>query len=241
MRIILDGSVRTVKRLRVSLGTLVAIEATADDNVAVGHIALADDNVTAGEIPPADDNVAVGGIALAGATAHRQNRANHARRRATPAFTAAPDVIPTTPAFTAATEVIPTALAEAATAEVIPTAPTFTAATEVIPTPPAFTATTEVLPTALAEAAAAEVIPTEILTAEAAIERAFEAIEQVNRLMHPRAEGSDLARINSAPLNVPTKIHASIGQLLKLAKRIHTLTGECSIRARRLNRAGWAT
>jgi len=124
MRIILDASVSTVKRLRMSLGTLVAIEATADDNVDVGHIALADDNVAVGEI----------------------------------------------------------------------------------------------------EAAAAEVIPTEILTAEAAIERAFEAIEQVNRLMHPRAEGSDLARINSAPLHAATKVHASIGQLLELAKRIHTLT-----------------
>ena len=148
MRIILDGSVSTVKRLRVSLGTLVAIEATADDNVTVG------------------------GIALAAATAHRQIRAKAARR--------------------------PTALAG--------------------------TAATEVVPTALAEAATADVIATEVLTAEAAIERAFEAIEQVNRLMHPRAEGSDLARISSAPLHAPTKVHASIGRLLNFAKRIHTLT-----------------
>jgi thiamine biosynthesis lipoprotein len=110
MRIILDDSVSTVKRLRVSLGTLLAIEATADGNVTVG------------------------GIAPAG------------------------------------------------------------------------------------------VIATEVRTAEAAIERAFEAIEQVNRLMHPRSEGSDLARINRAPLHAPTKVHASVGQLLNLAKRIHTLT-----------------
>jgi thiamine biosynthesis lipoprotein len=135
MRIILDGSVSTVKRLRVSLGTLVAIEATADDSVAVG------------------------GIALAGARARRQVRANATRRRA-----------------------------------------------------------------ALAEATAADVVATETRTAQAAIERAFEAIEQVNRLMHPRAEGSELARINSAPLHAPTKVDASIGQLLNLAKRIHTLT-----------------
>jgi len=60
--------------------------------------------------------------------------------------------------------------------------------------------------------------------AEAAIERAFEAVEQTNRLMHPKAEGSDLTRINNAPLHAPTKVHASIGQLLNLAKRINTLT-----------------
>jgi thiamine biosynthesis lipoprotein len=80
------------------------------------------------------------------------------------------------------------------------------------------------LGTLVAIEATADVIASEILTAEAAIERAFEAIEQVNRLMHPRANGSDLARISSAPLHAPTKVHASIGQLLNLAKRIHTLT-----------------
>ena len=80
------------------------------------------------------------------------------------------------------------------------------------------------LGTLVAIEATAEVVPTETLTAEAAIERAFEAIEQVNRLMHPSAEGSDLARINRAPLHAPTKVHASIGQLLSLAKRIHTRT-----------------
>lgn len=132
-----------VKRLRVSLGTLVAIEATA-----------------------------VGRIALAGATAHRKIRANAARRRAALACTAA----------------------------------------------------TEVIPTVLAETAAADVVVTEVITAEAAIERAFEAIEHVNRLMHPWSEGSDLARISRAPLYSPVKVHASIGQLLNLAKRIHALT-----------------
>jgi len=80
------------------------------------------------------------------------------------------------------------------------------------------------LGTLVAIEATADVITTEVLTAETAIERAFEAIEQVNRLMHPRAEGSDLARISSAPLHAPTQVHASIGQLLNLAKRIHTLT-----------------
>jgi thiamine biosynthesis lipoprotein len=42
--------------------------------------------------------------------------------------------------------------------------------------------------------------------------------------MHPRADGSDLARINCAPLHAPTKVHASVGQLLNLAKRINTLS-----------------
>jgi thiamine biosynthesis lipoprotein len=59
---------------------------------------------------------------------------------------------------------------------------------------------------------------------EAAIERAFEAIERVNRLMHPTAQGSDLARINHAPLNVPTRVHVSIGRLLNLSRRINTIT-----------------
>jgi FAD:protein FMN transferase len=61
-------------------------------------------------------------------------------------------------------------------------------------------------------------------TVETAVERAYEAIEQVNRLMHPRAEGSDLARINSAPLHFPTRVHASVGKLLNLARRINMLT-----------------
>jgi thiamine biosynthesis lipoprotein len=64
-----------------------------------------------------------------------------------------------------------------------------------------------------------------IAVAEAAIERAFAAIEQVNRLMHPRAEGSDLARVNKAPLHRSVKVHGSVGQLLNLAKRINTLSG----------------
>jgi FAD:protein FMN transferase len=148
MRIILDGYVSTVKRLRVSLGTLVAIEATAD-----------------GRVSP-------GGIAVAGATAHRNIRASAAGHRTAVACAAA----------------------------------------------------SEVTPAALAQTAAADVIAAESAAAEAAIERAFEAIEQVNRLMHPRAEDSDLARISSAPLHAPTKVHASIGQLLNLAKRISRLT-----------------
>jgi FAD:protein FMN transferase len=61
-------------------------------------------------------------------------------------------------------------------------------------------------------------------SAAAPSELAFEAIELVNRLMHPTAEGSDLARINTAPLHVPTKVHPSVGHLLNLAWRINTLS-----------------
>jgi FAD:protein FMN transferase len=63
-----------------------------------------------------------------------------------------------------------------------------------------------------------------VSAAEAAVEAAFAAIAQVERLMHPRAAGSDLAKINSAPLNVPTPVHASICELLSLARRLNTLT-----------------
>ena len=61
--------------------------------------------------------------------------------------------------------------------------------------------------------------------AVAAVEAGFAAIAQVDRRMHPQAPESDLARINRSPLHVPIKVHASIGELLNLARRINTLTG----------------
>jgi FAD:protein FMN transferase len=60
--------------------------------------------------------------------------------------------------------------------------------------------------------------------AETALEAAFAAIARVERRMHPQAAGSDLARINSAPLHVPVTVHPSICELLNLARRINTLT-----------------
>jgi thiamine biosynthesis lipoprotein len=63
-----------------------------------------------------------------------------------------------------------------------------------------------------------------VSAAEAAVEAAFAAIAQVERLMHPQAAGSDLAKINSAPLHVRVPVHASICELLNLARRINTLT-----------------
>ncbi len=63
-----------------------------------------------------------------------------------------------------------------------------------------------------------------VSAAEAAVEAAFAAIAQVERLMHPQTAGSDLAKINNAPLHVPIPVHASICELLNLARRINTLT-----------------
>jgi thiamine biosynthesis lipoprotein len=155
MRIILVGSVGTVKRLRVSLGTLVAIEATTADADAA--------------CKPAPAEV------MAAQTAAANIAAEAARTKITAdglAITAAADIIAAGPA----------------------------------------------------DAGAAEASAANTAIAESAINRAFEAIELVNRLMHPTAEGSDLARINNAPLHEPTRVHASVGQLLNLARRINTLT-----------------
>ena len=61
-------------------------------------------------------------------------------------------------------------------------------------------------------------------TAACAIEAAFAAVSQVERRMHPEREGSDIARINSAPLHVQTPIHASTWEVLRLAQRLNELT-----------------
>jgi FAD:protein FMN transferase len=60
--------------------------------------------------------------------------------------------------------------------------------------------------------------------ADAAIEAAFAAISQVNDRMHPRAVGSDLARINECPVHAPVKVHPSVAQLLNLAHQLNRLT-----------------
>jgi FAD:protein FMN transferase len=61
-------------------------------------------------------------------------------------------------------------------------------------------------------------------TAAGALEAAFAAVAEVERRMHPEREGSDIARINSAPLLVPTPIHASTWEVLRLAQRLNELT-----------------
>src|SRR3984893_9525970 len=61
-------------------------------------------------------------------------------------------------------------------------------------------------------------------TAACAIEAAFAAVSEVERRMHPEREGSDIARINSAPLHVQRPIHASTWEVLRLAQRLNELT-----------------
>lgn len=88
----------------------------------------------------------------------------------------------------------------------------------------AIEATTDVIDAGAADSGAAEASAANTAIAESAINRAFEAIELINRLMHPTAEGSDLVRINTAPLHEPTTVHPSVGHLLNLARRINALT-----------------
>lgn len=60
--------------------------------------------------------------------------------------------------------------------------------------------------------------------AEAAIEAAFAAISAVDRRMHPQSAQSDLARINRSPVHTPVDVHASVGELLSLARQLHSAT-----------------
>ena len=61
-------------------------------------------------------------------------------------------------------------------------------------------------------------------TAADAIEAAYAALSEVERRMHPERAGSDIARINSAPLSVHTPIHASTWEVLRLARRLNELS-----------------
>jgi thiamine biosynthesis lipoprotein len=60
--------------------------------------------------------------------------------------------------------------------------------------------------------------------ATAAVQSAFAAVAEVERLMYPRGAESDLSRINHAPLNTPTSVHASTCSLLNFAIRLSALT-----------------
>ena len=60
--------------------------------------------------------------------------------------------------------------------------------------------------------------------AAGAIEAAFAAVSEVERCMHPERDGSDIARIHSAPPRVQTPIHASTWEVLSLAQRLSELT-----------------
>jgi thiamine biosynthesis lipoprotein len=58
-----------------------------------------------------------------------------------------------------------------------------------------------------------------------AIEAAYAAIGTVEARMHPTRAGSDLAKINSAPLHVPVEVHPDTWRLLKLAQGLYAMTG----------------
>src|SRR6195256_5816801 len=60
--------------------------------------------------------------------------------------------------------------------------------------------------------------------AAGAIEAAYAAVWEVERRMHPEREGSDIARINSAPVRARMPIHASTWEVLRLAQRLNELT-----------------
>jgi FAD:protein FMN transferase len=60
---------------------------------------------------------------------------------------------------------------------------------------------------------------------QAAIEAAYAALSLVEHAMHPHRRGSDLARINAAPLHVPIEIQRDTWRVLQLARRLHEITG----------------
>lgn len=71
---------------------------------------------------------------------------------------------------------------------------------------------------------AIEAIAADADTAAHAIQAAFGAIDRVAIRMHPDRDGSDLARINAAPLNTPVCADKDILALLQLAVRLNELT-----------------
>jgi FAD:protein FMN transferase len=60
--------------------------------------------------------------------------------------------------------------------------------------------------------------------AMSAIEAAFAACNDMQQLLHPHAPGSDLARINGAPLEQWIAVGAETIDLLSLARELHELT-----------------
>jgi thiamine biosynthesis lipoprotein len=56
------------------------------------------------------------------------------------------------------------------------------------------------------------------------IEAAFAAIRQVESLMHPSRDGSDLKAIRRAAIGMPVKIHAWTWEVLEQSQRLHRLS-----------------
>jgi len=59
---------------------------------------------------------------------------------------------------------------------------------------------------------------------QAAVKAAYAAIGAVEQTMHPTRPGSDLSRINTAPLNTPIQVPPEIWDMLQLAQRLNSLT-----------------
>ena len=59
---------------------------------------------------------------------------------------------------------------------------------------------------------------------QAAVKAAYAAIGAVEQAMHPARPGSDLSRVNTAPLNTPIQVQPDTWDLLQLAHRLHCLT-----------------
>jgi FAD:protein FMN transferase len=57
-----------------------------------------------------------------------------------------------------------------------------------------------------------------------AIEAAYAAVLEVDRLMHPHRPGSDLARVNQAPLHVPVEVHSLTWEVLRLARELSEIS-----------------
>jgi FAD:protein FMN transferase len=72
---------------------------------------------------------------------------------------------------------------------------------------------------------ARELAATAAAIEQLAIEAAYAAINVVEQTMHPQRQGSDLARINSAPPHVPIQIQPDTWRVLQLARRVYDLTG----------------
>jgi thiamine biosynthesis lipoprotein len=58
----------------------------------------------------------------------------------------------------------------------------------------------------------------------AAIEAAYAAISDIDIRMHPRRNGSEIARINSTPPGNPVEVQPDTWRLLQLARRLYDLT-----------------
>lgn len=61
-------------------------------------------------------------------------------------------------------------------------------------------------------------------TAERALEAAFGALSQVDRLMHPTRAGSDLARLNAARAGERVTVHSWTAATLRLCRKLHGLS-----------------